>query len=219
MRTGPRPSSRIFFLRVVHHLPLPRPLAVGRLLVPHEGRGRAVGAGGLHQGVLQPATGRRVGAVDALGVHGLRVEGRTHAGEHATLLEKYHRLLDQISDLDNRQAAYHHYREELDKLDIDHIEFTPYLWHTLVDHAEIGTDGTITFTFRDGRAQEISLDVDRVKSLDLLADGFLVVRLREAPLPSLNIAHPNYRRCGPSFSMASCFPDGRCTKISTVQEE
>ena len=36
-------------------------------------------------------------------------------------------------------------------------------------------------------------DVDRVKTLDLLADGFLVVRLREAPLPSLNIAHPNYR--------------------------
>ena len=36
-------------------------------------------------------------------------------------------------------------------------------------------------------------DVDRVKTLDLLADGFIVVRLREAPLPSLNIAHPNYR--------------------------
>lgn len=36
-------------------------------------------------------------------------------------------------------------------------------------------------------------DVDRVKSLDLLAYGFIVVRLREAPLPSLNIAHPNYR--------------------------
>ena len=78
--------------------------------------------------------------------------------EHATLLEKYHRLLDQISDLDNRQAAYHHYREELDKLDADHIEFTPSLWHTLVDHAEIGTDGTITFTFRDGRSQAISLN-------------------------------------------------------------
>lgn len=67
-----------------------------------------------------------------------------HTDEHATLLEKYHRLLDQISDLDNRQTAYHHYREELDKLDADQIEFTPSLWHTLVDHAEIGTDGTIT---------------------------------------------------------------------------
>lgn len=38
------------------------------------------------------------------------------------------------------------------------IEFTPSLWHTLVDHAEIGTDGTITFTFRDGRSQAISLN-------------------------------------------------------------
>lgn len=71
-------------------------------------------------------------------------------GEHAALLEEYHQLLDQISDLDNRQAAYRHYLEELDKLDTNHIEFTPYLWHTLVDHAEISIDATITFTFRDG---------------------------------------------------------------------
>ncbi|WP_190870460.1 hypothetical protein [Dermabacter vaginalis] len=76
---------------------------------------------------------------------------------HTTLLEEYHRLLDQISDLDNRQAAYCHYQEELDKLDIDHIEFTPYLWHTLVDHAEISVESTITFTFRDGRSQAITL--------------------------------------------------------------
>ena len=69
-------------------------------------------------------------------------------------MEEYRRLLDQISDLDNRQAAYHHYREELD---IDHIEFTPYLWHTLVDHAKISVDSTITSTFRDARSQAITL--------------------------------------------------------------
>ncbi|MDY3127464.1 MAG: recombinase family protein [Corynebacterium sp.] len=78
--------------------------------------------------------------------------------EHATLLEEYHRLLNQISDLNNRQAAYCHYQEELDKLDIDHIKFTPYLWHTLVDHAEVGTDSTITFTFRDGAKQTQPLE-------------------------------------------------------------
>ena len=33
---------------------------------------------------------------------------------------------------------------------------------------------------------------DRAKSLDLLAGGFIVVRLREDPLPSLRIAHPHY---------------------------
>jgi len=35
-------------------------------------------------------------------------------------------------------------------------------------------------------------DTDRAKSLDLLADTFILVRLRESPLPSLQIAHPNY---------------------------
>lgn len=77
--------------------------------------------------------------------------------EHATLLEKYHQLLDQISDLENRQAAYRYYKEQLATLDPASIEFTPYLWHTLVDHAEVSVDGTITFTFRDGRSQAISL--------------------------------------------------------------
>ncbi|GGG80543.1 hypothetical protein [Corynebacterium pelargi] len=37
------------------------------------------------------------------------------------------------------------------------IEFTPYLWHTLVDHAEVSVDSTIAFTFRDGRSQAIPL--------------------------------------------------------------
>lgn len=77
--------------------------------------------------------------------------------EHATLLEEYRRLLDQISDLDNRQAAYRYYKEQLATLDPASIEFTPYLWHTLVDHAEVNVDATITFTFRDGRSQAISL--------------------------------------------------------------
>lgn len=77
--------------------------------------------------------------------------------EHATLLEEYRRLLDQISDLDNRQAAYRYYKEQLATLDPASIEFTPYLWHTLVNHAEVNVDATITFTFRDGRSQAISL--------------------------------------------------------------
>ena len=47
--------------------------------------------------------------------------------EHATLLEEYRRLLDQISDLDNRQAAYRYYKEQLATLDPASIEFTPYL--------------------------------------------------------------------------------------------
>lgn len=70
--------------------------------------------------------------------------------EHVRLLADYDKLLVQISDLENRQAAYRYYKEQLTTLDPASIEFTPYLWHTLVDHAEVGTDGTIMFTFRDG---------------------------------------------------------------------
>ena len=73
--------------------------------------------------------------------------------EHAALLDEYHQLLAQISDLENRQAAYRYYKEQLAILDPASIEFTPYLWHILVDHAEVGTDDTITFTFRDGAKQ------------------------------------------------------------------
>ena len=36
------------------------------------------------------------------------------------------------------------------------------------------------------------MDIDRVKSLDLLAEGFIVVRVREALLPSLQVTHSNY---------------------------
>ena len=73
--------------------------------------------------------------------------------EHVRLLADYDKLLVQISNLENRQAAYRYYTEQLATLDSVSIEFTPYLWHTLVDHAEVGTDDTITFTFRDGAKQ------------------------------------------------------------------
>lgn len=73
--------------------------------------------------------------------------------EHARLLADYHKLLTQISDLENRQAAYRYYKEQVATLDPASIKFTPYLWHTLIDHADIATDGTISFTFRDGAKQ------------------------------------------------------------------
>lgn len=73
--------------------------------------------------------------------------------EHAALLDEYHQLLAQISDLENQQATYRYYKEQLAILDPASIEFTPYLWHTLVDHAKVGTDDTFTFTFRDGAKQ------------------------------------------------------------------
>ena len=58
--------------------------------------------------------------------------------------------MTQISDLENQQAAYRYYKEQFATLDPASIEFTPYLWHTLVDHADVGAYGIITFAFRDG---------------------------------------------------------------------
>ncbi len=78
--------------------------------------------------------------------------------EHARLLADYDKLLAQISDLENRQAAYLYYKEQLATLNIDHIELTPYLWHTLVDHADVNVDATITFTFRDGSSRQQPID-------------------------------------------------------------
>lgn len=72
------------------------------------------------------------------------------SAEHSSLIGEYQQLLDQISDLEKRQAAYQHYKNEIAALNPASLEFTPYLWHTLTDHAEVNVDGTITFTFRDG---------------------------------------------------------------------
>ncbi|OFK29404.1 hypothetical protein HMPREF2822_03835 [Corynebacterium sp. HMSC062E11] len=65
-----------------------------------------------------------------------------------------HTLLVQISDLENRKAAYCYYKEQLATFDPVSIEFTPYLWHTLIDHAEVDTDGAIMFMFRDGISRQ-----------------------------------------------------------------
>lgn len=77
------------------------------------------------------------------------------SAEHTALLEQHEMLLTEITDRQNRVAAYEHYKLSVAELDPNHVEFTPYLWHTLTDHAEVGVDDTIAFAFRDGqRAQD-----------------------------------------------------------------
>ena len=72
------------------------------------------------------------------------------SAEHADLLQQHGVILAEITDLQNRLSAYQHYTLNVAELHVAEIEFTPYLWHTLTDHAEVAADGTITFTFRDG---------------------------------------------------------------------
>ena len=69
---------------------------------------------------------------------------------HAKLADQHERLTSHIIDKQNQLKAYEYYKTEVAKLDRAHLEFTPYLFHTLIDHATVQTDGTIEFTFRDG---------------------------------------------------------------------
>lgn len=71
------------------------------------------------------------------------------SAEHAQLLQQHGTILAEITDLQNRLNAYKHYKLNVTKLDEHAVEFTPYLWHTLTDHAEVTADGTIAFSFRD----------------------------------------------------------------------
>ena len=72
------------------------------------------------------------------------------SAEHAALLEQHEALLAEIADRQNRVAAYQHYKTEVAELDPHRIKFTPYLWHTLADRAEVAVGGEIAFVFRDG---------------------------------------------------------------------
>lgn len=69
---------------------------------------------------------------------------------HATLADRHDQLTSQIINKQNRLKAYEYYKTEIAELDWAHLEFTPYLFRTLIDHATAKTDGTIEFTFRDG---------------------------------------------------------------------
>lgn len=81
----------------------------------------------------------------------------TLSAEHTELLQQHGIILAEITDLQNRLIAYQHYKLNIAELDPSKIEFTPYLRHTLTDHAEVAADGTITFIFRDGSATGLKM--------------------------------------------------------------
>lgn len=79
------------------------------------------------------------------------------SAEHTDLLQQHSIILAEITDLQDRLNAYEHYKLNLAELDVHSVEFTPYLWHTLADHAEISGDAVITFMFRDGSHSPVKL--------------------------------------------------------------
>lgn len=73
----------------------------------------------------------------------------TLTDEHTRLLAEYEKIAAEIRKHENRLTAYRHYKEKVAALNSANIEFTPYVWHILIDHAEVDKDGTPPFTFRD----------------------------------------------------------------------
>ena len=71
-------------------------------------------------------------------------EGADFSQKLILLLRQHGIILAEITDLQNRLNAYQHYKLNIAELDPSKIEFTPYLWHTFTDHAEVAADGTIT---------------------------------------------------------------------------
>ncbi len=70
--------------------------------------------------------------------------------EHTRLLEQHEKVFAEITDRQNRLNAYRHYKANVAELRPNEIEFTPYLWHTLTDHAEVSVEGVVTIVLRDG---------------------------------------------------------------------
>lgn len=80
------------------------------------------------------------------------------AERHVRLLAEHKAIADQITDRQTRRKAYEHYQQQLAKLGDDvGVEYSPFRWHTLLDHAEVLTDDTITYMFREGTRKTVQL--------------------------------------------------------------
>lgn len=82
----------------------------------------------------------------------------TLAVQHVRLLAEHKDVADQITDRQTRRKAYEHYKNQLAKFGDDvGVEYSPFRWHTLLGHAEVETDDTITYVFRDGTRKTVQL--------------------------------------------------------------
>lgn len=71
------------------------------------------------------------------------------------LAEQHEAIAAQIFDKQNRLKAYEYYKQEISEIGQQPLEFSPYLWHTLLDHAVANEDSALIFVFRDGRKIDV----------------------------------------------------------------
>lgn len=72
------------------------------------------------------------------------------ADQRARILADHKLIADQINDRQTRRRTHEHYQQQLAKLEDDYnVQYSPFRWRTLLDHAEINKAETIKYIFRD----------------------------------------------------------------------
>lgn len=71
------------------------------------------------------------------------------SGKHTALIQQHREIVAEIIDRESRINAYHRYTETVRNLDLSTVEFTPYLWHTMVNVLTAATNGSLAFGFRN----------------------------------------------------------------------
>ncbi|MGV3103800.1 recombinase family protein [Rothia sp. 32237D007AR] len=77
--------------------------------------------------------------------------------KHQDLLAAHGVLLEQIQDKQHRLAAYRFFKQELEGLEGDQLEFSPYLRVTMLESGTVAAGGEVTFVFRDGSKQPLNV--------------------------------------------------------------
>lgn len=67
---------------------------------------------------------------------------------HEELLQQHAALLAQIQSKNDRQAAYHYYKQELGRLDAETLEFSPYLCVAILESVHVTIAGQVQVNFR-----------------------------------------------------------------------
>ncbi len=67
---------------------------------------------------------------------------------HEELLAQHSELLAQIQSKNDRQAAYHYYKQELGRLDAETLEFSPYLCVAVLESVHVTIAGQVQVNFR-----------------------------------------------------------------------
>lgn len=80
---------------------------------------------------------------------------------HQELLTQHSELLAQIQSKNDRQAAYHYYKQEIGRLDADTLEFSPYLCVSMLQTLRITSEHIAVIGFQGMTAVKLPAPLPR----------------------------------------------------------